>query len=298
MSKIGATDLASFLAIANHKNFRRAAAEIGCTPSALSHALRTLEERMNLRLFNRTTRSVSLTEVGERLYSRVGPAFRDIEDAIDDLNSFRDQPVGTLRINVARAAAQMELLPLVSGFLAEHPGADIELGIDNAIVDMVAEGYDAGIRFGETLAQDMIAVPLGPRQRTAIVASPAFFETHPKPRSPKQLKDLPCIRFRFADGRVYAWEFARGGIELKVEIDGPLTINDQELGISAALDGIGLAFAFESQVEGLLREGRLVRVLADWCPYYPGFYLYYPSRRQMPAVLRAFIEYIGRGRTT
>ncbi len=294
MAKIGAADLASFLAIARHKNFRRAAAEIGCTPSALSHALRTLEERMGLRLFNRTTRSVSLTEAGERLHARVAPAFRDIDDAIEDLNSLRDQPVGTLRINVARAAAQLALMPVVASFLAEHAGAHIELTIDNAMVDMVSEGYDAGVRFGETLAQDMIAVPLGSRQRTAIVASPAFLEKHGKPSSPKQLKNLPCIKLRFADGRLYAWEFARGATAFNVEVDGPLTVDDQELAIPAALDGVGLAFAFESQVESLLQAGRLVRVLAEWCPYYPGFYLYYPSRRQMPALLRAFIEHIGR----
>ncbi|OVZ63745.1 LysR family transcriptional regulator [Pigmentiphaga sp. NML080357] len=294
MSKIAAADLSCFLAIARHRNFRRAAAEMGCTPSALSHALRSLEERMDLRLFNRTTRSVALTEAGERLYARVAPAFRDIDDALEDLNALRDKPMGTLRINAARAAAQMALLPAVTSFLASHPGIKVELAINNALIDMVSEGFDAGVRLGETLAQDMIAVPLGPRQRSAIVASPAFFKQHPKPSVPQQLKALPCVRLRFADGRYYAWEFKRGDVELAVDVDGPLSVDDQELAIDAALAGTGLAFAFEAQVEHLIRRRRLVRVLEEWCPDYPGLYLYYPSRRQMPGALRAFVEHLGR----
>src|SRR5262249_8115244 len=163
--------------------------------------------------------------------------------------------------------------------------------VDNALIDMVSEGFDAGIRFGEVIAQDMIAVPIGPRQRSAIVASPDFFEHHPKPTAPEQLKDLPCIGLRFGSGRIYAWEFGRGGIELAVEVDGPLIVDDQGLMVEAALDGAGIAYAFETQVEALVQEGRLVRVLEDWCPYYSGFYLYYPSRRQVPATLRAFVDF-------
>ncbi|WP_454713945.1 LysR family transcriptional regulator [Caulobacter segnis] len=295
MRPVAPADLASFLAIARHKSFRRAADELGCTPSALSHALRGIEERLDLRLVNRTTRSVALTEAGERLFERVSPAFRDIDDALDDLNNFRGQPMGALRFNAARGAAELVLLPVVTRFLARQPGVKVEIIADSALVDMVAEGCDAGIRFGETIAQDMIAVPIGGRQRTAIVASPAFFEKYPKPTTPEQLKEIPCIRYRFASGRFYAWEFERGGIEVNIEVDGPLTLNDQQLTIQAALDGIGATFAFEEQVTDLIAAGKLVRVLEDWCPYYSGFYLYYPSRRRAPAPLRAFIDFIREG---
>ncbi len=295
MRPVAPADLASFLAIARHKSFRRAADELGCTPSALSHALRGIEERLDLRLVNRTTRSVALTEAGERLFARVSPAFRDIDDALDDLNNFRGQPVGTLRLNAARGAAERILMPRVTRFMAQQPGVKVEIVVDDALVDMVAEGCDAGLRFGEVIAQDMVAVPIGGRQRTAIVAAPSFFETHPKPTTPQQLRELPCVRYRFASGRLYAWEFERGGIEVNIEVDGPFTSNGHELTIQAALDGVGLTFAFEEQVEGLIAEGKLVRVLEDWCPYYSGFYLYYPSRRRAPAPLRAFIDFIREG---
>jgi len=292
MATISSADLAPFLAVARHGNFRRAAAEMGCTPSALSHALRALEERLDLRLFNRTTRSVALTEAGRRLFERVAPAFRDIEDALEDLNAFRGKPIGRLRINSARASAQIVLLPRVTSFLAENPGVQVELAIDNAAIDMVSTGFDAGVRFGEIVAQDMVAVPLGPRQRSAIVASPGFFERHRKPDVPQELRELPCILLRFSDGRLYHWEFERGGVEVAIEVEGALTLDDQGLAIEAALDGAGIAYAFEAQVSALVANHRLVRVLEDWCPYYPGFYLYYPSRRQMPAVLRAFVEHL------
>jgi DNA-binding transcriptional LysR family regulator len=292
MRSIDPGDLASFLAIARHRSFRRAADEIGCTPSALSHAIRTLEDRLDVRLFNRTTRNVALTEAGEQLFARVGPAFRDIEDALDDLNNFRGTPTGTLRLNCARSSAEMVLRPLVSRFLAEHPHVHVDIVVSNALVDLVSGGFDAGIRFGETIAQDMIAVPIGPRQRSAIVASPALLERHARPVRPQDLKALPCIRLRFDSGRYYAWEFERGGIELAVEVDGPLTMNDQSLMIEAALDSVGFTYAFEGQIERHVADGQLVRVLEDWCPYYSGFYLYYPSRRQLPAAMRAFVDFV------
>jgi len=292
MAIFSPTDLSPFLALARHKSFRRAADELGCTPSALSHSLKALEERLDVRLFNRTTRSVALTEAGERLLSRVAPAFRDIEDALDDLNNFRGTPVGRLRINASRPSARMVLLPLVARFLEAHPRVGIEIVINNELVDMVSEGFDAGVRFGEIIAQDMIAVPIGPRQRTAIVATPDFFEKHPKPVTPEQLKSLPCIGFRFGTGRFYAWEFERGGVELSVEVDGALVLDDQDMMVDAALAGAGIAFSFEDQVKDLVADGRLTRVLEDWCPYYSGFYLYYPSRRQMPAALRAFVDFV------
>lgn len=291
------SDLSSFLAIARHKSFRRAADELGCTPSALSHALRNIEERLEVRLLNRTTRSVALTEPGERLVKRLTPAFRDIADALDDLNNYRGQPIGSLRINAARVSAQLVLLPLVTRFLAAHPAVSVEVVVDDALIDMVSENFDAGVRFGETIAKDMIAVPLGPRQRTAIVASPDFFRRYDKPRRPEQLRNLPCICLRFGSGRLYGWEFEKGGVELKIEVTGPLTLGDQGLIVDAALDGAGIAFAFESQVAQLIAERKLIRVLEDWCPYYGGFYLYYPGRRQVPASLRAFIELIRQTRS-
>jgi DNA-binding transcriptional LysR family regulator len=289
--RIEPNDLAIFLAIARHRSFRKAADEIGVTPSALSHALRELEENLGVRLLNRTTRSVALTEAGERLQARIAAAFRDIDDALDDLNTFRDTPTGTLRINAARASTQVILLPTVTRFLAAYPRISVEIVVNNALVDMVSEGFDAGVRFGEVIAQDMIAVPLGPAQRSAYVASPEFFRRHPKPIKPEQLKALPCIRLRFESGRYYAWEFERDGVEVFVEVDGQLTLGEQDLAVQAALDGAGIAFAFEAQVKDLIEQGRLVRVLDDWCPYYPGFYLYYPSRRQLPATLRAFVDF-------
>lgn len=288
---ISPADLTTFLAIARHKSFRAAAAELGVTASALSHSLRNIEERLDVRLFNRTTRSVALTEAGERLFTRITPAFRDIADALDDLNTFRGKPAGTLRFNSARQSAQLVLLPIVTQFLRAYPDIKIELTTDDALVDMVSGGYDAGVRFGETIAADMIAVPIGPRHRFAVVGSPAYFKDRKKPVTPHDLSKLPCIRFRFASGAFYRWEFERGGMEVEIEADGPLTLSDQDLMLQAALDGTGLAYVFEQQARELIKQKKLVRVLEDWCPAYPGFFLYYPSRRQLPAALRAFIDF-------
>lgn len=190
------------------------------------------------------------------------------------------------------SSARLVLLPVVTAFLRAYPDISMEIAVDNALVDMVSEGFDAGVRFGEILAQDMIAVPIGPRQRTAIVASPVFFTRHPRPTMPDQLKSLPCIGLRFGSGKLYAWEFERAGIELSVETSGPLVLDDQDMMVDAALAGTGLAFTFEEQAAPFLEDGRLVRVLEDWCPYYGGFHLYYPSRRQMPTPLRAFVDFL------
>ncbi len=197
-----------------------------------------------------------------------------------------------MKLNTARVSAKLVLLPLVARFLKVHPKISIEIVVDNDLVDMVSEGFDAGVRFGEVIAQDMIAVPIGPRQRTAIVATPSFFERFAKPTAPDHLKELPCVGLRFGSGRLYAWEFERGGVELQVEVNGPLIVDDQDMMVDAALAGAGVAFTFEDQVRLLVEEGKLVRVLEDWCPYYGGFYLYYPSRRQMPAALRAFVDFV------
>jgi DNA-binding transcriptional LysR family regulator len=292
MKRIDPADLNIFLAIANHRSFRKASVELGVTASALSHSLRGIEERLGLRLLNRTTRSVALTEAGERLYARLKPAFRDIDDAIEDLNALRDAPIGTLRLNAALPAARQVLLPIVGRFIAAFPGIRVELAADSAMVDVVSEGFDAGIRFGEIIAADMVAVPIGPRQRSAVVATPTFFERHETPTTPQDLLRLPCIRLRFSNGVYYRWEFERGGKEIAIEIDGPLAVTEMDLVPDATLAGNAIGYVLEGMVEQELKEGSLVRVLADWCPYYPGFFLYYPSRRQVPAALRAFIDFV------
>lgn len=292
MKRIDPADLAVFLAIATHRSFRRAAVDLGVTASALSHALRGLEERLGLRLINRTTRSVALTEAGQQLYQRLGPAFRDIDDAIEDLNAFRGAPSGTLRINAAASSARMVLLPMVTRFLTVYPDIQVEIAVDTALVDVVSAGFDAGIRFGEVIAGDMIAVPIGPRQRSAIIAAPSYFTRYAIPNEPRDLLRLPCIRYRFPGGAFYRWEFERGGTELEIEVDGPLVLSDQDLMIDAALAGSGVAYVFEGLALSDLTAGRLIRVLEDWCPYYPGFFIYYPSRRQVPAALRAFLDFI------
>ncbi|CCE11024.1 putative DNA-binding transcriptional regulator [Bradyrhizobium sp. STM 3843] len=290
--RIDPTDLATFLAIARHRSFRAAATELGVSASALSHALRNIEERLDVRLINRTTRSVALTEAGARLFERISPAFRDIDDALEDLNNFRGRPAGTLRFSAARQSSQLVLLPIVTQFLKAFPEINVEIVVSDALIDMVAGGFDAGVRFGETIAADMIAVPIGPRQRSAVVASPGFFKRHKQPVTPHDLKDLPCIRYRFNSGVLYRWEFERGGVALKIDVTGPLTMNDQDLMLESARDGAGLAYVFEAQASPLIAKRKLVRVLADWCPAYPGFFLYYPSRRQLPAALRAFVDFV------
>lgn len=291
MKAVSAADLGVFLSIAAHLSFSRAAIELGLSPSALSHALRALEERLGVRLFNRTTRSVALTEAGERLYARIRPAFRDINDALDDLNQFRDTPSGTLRINAGRAAAQLVLLPLAARFLEVFPDVTLEISSDDALVDVVSGGFDAGVRFGERLEADMVSLPIGPHMRSVVVAAPTFFERHPLPHKPQDLHGLPCIRHRFPSGNLYRWEFERGGLRTEIEVNGPLTLGDVGLMVGPALQGVGLAYVFEDMVSEHVAAGRLVQVLEDWCPYYPGLHLYYPSRRQVPAALKAFIEF-------
>jgi DNA-binding transcriptional LysR family regulator len=290
--RIDPSDLATFLAIARNRSFRAAASELGVSASALSHALRNIEERLDLRLVNRTTRSVALTEAGERLFKRIGPAFRDIDDALEDLNNFRGKPAGMLRLTAARQSTQLVLLPIVTQFLRRFPEVNVEIVVNDALIDMVSAGFDAGVRFGETIAADMIAVPIGPRHRFAVVGSPAYFKARTAPVTPHDLKRMPCIRYRFTSGAFYRWEFERGGIELDIDVDGPLTLNDQDLMVDAALQGTGLAYVFEAQVQDLIAKRKLLRALADWCPAYPGFFLYYPSRRQLPAALRAFVDFV------
>lgn len=285
------SDLSLFLCIARHLNFSRAAVELGLTPSALSHSLRALETRLDVRLFNRTTRSVALTEAGERLFQRLQPAFRDIADALEDLNSFRDKPSGSLRITAGRAAAELALLPLANRFLALYPDVRLEVSADDALVDMVSGGFDAGVRLGERLQADMVSMPIGPYLRSVVVASPGFLERYPAPQQPHDLRGLPCLGHRFPSGAMYRWEFERGGMRLEVDVQGPMVLGDMTLMMGPALAGAGLAYVFEDMAREHLASGRLVQVLADWSYYYPGFHLYYSSRRHVPATLKAFIEF-------
>lgn len=291
MKNPSTADLSIFLCIAQHLNFSRAAVDLGLTPSALSHSLRTLENRLGVRLFNRTTRSVALTEAGERLYARLKPAFRDIDDALEDLNHFRDKPSGNLRITAGRQACELVLLPIAGAFLQAYPDIRLEVVESDALLYIVAAGFDAGVRFGNRLEADMVSLPIGPTLRSVVVASPAFLERHAAPQKPEDLHTLPCIRHRFPSGALYRWEFERGGIDQEIEVNGPLTLGDVSLMVGPALQGLGLAYVFEDMVSEHLAAGRLVQVLADWCPYYPGLHLYYPSRRHVPAPLKAFIDF-------
>ncbi|QJC80491.1 LysR family transcriptional regulator [Pseudomonas umsongensis] len=291
MKAPSAADLSTFLCVANHLNFSRAAVELGLTPSALSHAVRTLENRLGVRLFNRTTRSVGLTEAGERLFARLKPAFRDIDDALEDLNHYREKPSGNLRITAGRQAAELVLLPLASKFLEAYPDVKLEIVTDDALVDVVAQGFDAGVRFGARLEADMVSLPIGSHMRSVVVGSAEFFRRHPVPQKPEDLHGLPCIRHRFPSGAMYRWEFERGAIAQEIEIDGPLTLGDVSLMVGPALQGVGVAYIFEDMVKAQIADGSLIQVLGDWCPYYPGLHLYYPSRRHVPATLKAFIEF-------
>lgn len=273
-------DLAAFLAVAEARSFTRAAAGLGTSQSALSHTIKRLETRLGLRLLTRTTRSVAPTEAGERLIETLRPALDDIGERLAALNALREKPAGTVRINTSEHAAETVLWPKLARFLPSHPDINVELTIEHGFTDIVAGRYDAGVRLGEHVARDMIAVPIGPQIRMAVVGSPGYFEARKKPRAPQDLAGHNCINLRFAtSGGFYIWEFEKDGRELKVRVEGQVAFNNSGLCLKAALDGFGLAFVPEDRVLAHVRERRLIRVLADWCAPFPGFHLYYPSRR-------------------
>lgn len=290
MERISLADLQTFATVARLRSFRKAAVELGVSPSALSHAMRKLEARLDVRLLHRTTRSVAPTEAGEQLLARLSPALLDIEAALEEVNAFRDSPLGTLRINAPKSAVELVLAPLATRFLSAHPGMRVELVADDAFVDIVAEGYDAGVRFGESLQQDMVAVPLGPPQEFVVVASPAYLAVHGRPEHPRDLHRHACIRIRFPGGGFYRWEFAKGAEKLEVEVDGPLATGEMHAIVRAAEDGLGVAYTYAQYAAPGLASGRLVKVLEDWTHPPGGLFLYYPSRKLMPAGLRAFVE--------
>jgi len=285
--------LAVFAAIARLGSFQRAAAEVGMSTSAVSHAIRGLEERLGVSLFNRTTRSVALTEAGQRLVERLQPALRDVGDALNEMNDFRTLPSGKLCINTSRVAAQMLLAPLMARFLTAYPDIHLEVVEDDGLVDIVASGCDAGIRFQEAVPEDMVGVRFGGAQRLVVVGSPDYFARRPPPRHPDDLDRHECIRFRFQSGRIFKWEFAEGDRAFERDVAGRLILSGEELQLRAALDGLGLAFVFEQLAADAIADGRLVRVLQDWeRTYDPGFVLYYPRQRRMPSALRAFIDMV------
>lgn len=278
--------------VAARRSFRGAARDLGISVSAVSHAINGLETSLGVRLLARTTRSVAPTEAGRRLLDRLEPALASIAEAVEIATAQEDRLTGKLRFSVPRSAAEMVLVPLASAFTRAHPGVEIEIRSEDGFCDIVAGGFDAGVRFGESLDQDMIAVPLGPQQRAAIIAAPAYLDGRSRPVVPQDLHDHICIRRRFAGGGLYRWEFEKGGVAVEVAVSGGLVLDDDRLIVDAALQGAGLAYAFERQVTAELAAGRLVRVLEDWCPSFPGFYLYYPSRRLMRPVLRAFVDFM------
>jgi len=274
-------DLIAFFAVARERSFTRAAAKLGVSQSALSHTIRGLEERLGMRLLTRTTRSVAPTEAGARLLTNVGPKFDEIDAELIALSELRDKPAGNIRITAGEHAAETILWPALREFLPDYPDINVETVVDYGFTDIVAERFDAGVRLGEQVAKDMIAVRVGPDMRMAVVGAPAYFADRKRPRTPQDLTDHSCIKLRLPTyGGIYAWEFEKGGRELKVRVEGQLVFNTGPLILGAALSGAGLAYLPEDRVQRHIEEGRLVRVLADWCAPFAGYHLYYPSRRQ------------------
>jgi DNA-binding transcriptional LysR family regulator len=283
-------DLDLFVAVANHRGFRRAAAETGVSASSLSDRLRALEEGLGTRLLNRTTRSVALTDAGAALLARLEPALAEVDSALADAAAGHGGVAGTLRLNVPRSAAQLVMPPLVSAYLAAWPKVTLEMVVEDGFVDIVEGGFDAGVRYGESLDRDMVAVPLGGTQRFALVASPAWLEANGPVTDPADVVDRPAILHRFPSGAVLSWEFERDGRTVTARPRPKLVCNDSALQVAAAESGAGLLMTFEQWVREPVRAGRLVSLLEDWLPPFPGPFLYYPSRRQMPPPLRAFVD--------
>jgi DNA-binding transcriptional LysR family regulator len=285
------SDLVAFLAVARTGSFTHAAKQLGVSQPALSHALKELEGRLGLRLLNRTTRSVATTEAGERLLRTIAPHFDGIEAGLAALSELRDKPAGTVRITVGDQPAESILLPAVAKLLPAYPDLNVEISVDNGFVDIVAERFDAGVRLGETLAQDMVAVRIGPDMRMAVVGSPTYFAGRSSPRMPHDLAEHVCIGLRYtAQGGIGIWDFEKAGRAVNVRVEGQLIVSNIALARLGALQGIGLAYLPEEYVAPLISTGALVGVLADWCEPFPGYHLYYPSRRQQSAAFALVVE--------
>jgi DNA-binding transcriptional LysR family regulator len=296
------TGLTALLMVADKRSFTAAAAALRVTPSAVSQTLRALEERVGVRLVQRTTRSVGLTEAGERFVARLRPALEGVRSAFEALGELRDEPMGTLRLNVPRLAYRRVLEPHLAAFLAAYPKIHLDLVIDDAFANIIESGCDAGIRIGEMLERDMIALRIGPDEAAAIVGSPAYFAARRRPKRPRDLQQHDCINYRrLSRGDIYRWEFTEDGKDIEVAVEGRFTANDLDVLVAAALAGAGLAYVFESVVREHLAKRRLVRVLEAFCPPFPGLFLYYPSRAQLAPKLQALIDFLraraaGRGR--
>ena len=281
MPRENINNLLAFLAVAKERSFTRAAAKLGVSPSALSHTIRELEERLGVRLLSRTPRSVAPTEAGERLLRTVGPRFEEIDAELAALSELRQKPAGTIRITAGEHPAQAILWPALAKLLPDYPDIKVEVIVDYALTDIVAERYDAGVRLGEQVTKNMIAVRIGPDVRMAVVGAPSYFARRPTPKRPQDLTAHDCINIRLPTyGGIYAWEFEKRGRELKVRVEGQLVFNNIALRMNAVLAGLGLAYLPEDRVQTHLADGRLIRVLEDWCPPFSGYHLYYPTRRQ------------------
>lgn len=284
-------DLAVFAKVAKERSFTRAAAQLGVSQPSLSQTIRSLEARLGIRLLTRTTRSVSPTEAGERLLRTLEPRFEEIELELAALSALRDKPAGNIRITAGEHPAISILQPALATFLPRHPDINVEIMVDYGLTDIVSERFDAGIRLGEQVAKDMIAVRIGPDVRMAVVGSPAYFDAHPRPQTPGELTSHNCISMRLPTyGGLFAWEFKKDGHELKVRVEGQLVFNNLALRLTSALAGLGLAYLPEDQVTAEIAQGRLIRVLEDWCPAFPGYHLYYPSRRQTSTAFSLLVD--------
>lgn len=291
MNRTQLSQLAVLAAVAEHGSFRAAARELNIAPSAVSHAVARLEESLKVRLLARTTRSVRPTEEGRRLLDSLAPALGEIDAAMAALADTRERPAGSLRITLPRLAADHLVVPRLGSFLQLYPDITVELVTEDRYEDLVAKGYDAGLRLGESLEQDMIAVKASGPFSGAVVATLDYFRARPIPEHPRDLLRHACIRRRFSSGAIYRWEFERDRQSLVVDVEGPVILSDDRLILQACLGGAGIAYLFDQRIAEELRQGRLVRVLEDWCPPFDGFYIYYPSRRQMRPALRAFVDF-------
>jgi DNA-binding transcriptional LysR family regulator len=284
-------DLQAFVAVAREQSFTKAAAKLGLSQSALSHTMRGLEQRLGVRLLTRTTRRVAPTEAGERLLHTLGPRFEEIENELSAIGELREKPAGTIRITSTEYAAEAIVLPKLAKLLRDYPDIKVEIAVDYGLTDIVTQRYDAGVRSGEQVGKDMIAVRIAPDMRMAVVGTPAYFKKHPEPKRPQDLVHHICINLRLPTlGGLYAWEFEKSGRDLKARVDGQLTFNTTALMLDAALSGYGLTYVPEGLVEPHIAKGRLKRVLADWCPPFSGYHLWYPSRRQSSAAFALFVE--------
>jgi DNA-binding transcriptional LysR family regulator len=285
-------EMNAFLTVAERRSFAKAAVQLGISRSRLSETIRALEDKLGVRLLNRTTRSVAPTAVGERLLARLRPLLDDFDTALDSINAFRDKPAGLLRLTVAPPAADLILAPLLSRFLTQYPAIDLEISVDAALTDIVAGRFDAGMRPGERVERDMIAVRIGEEIRGVVVAAPNYLAQHPRLSTPRDLQTHNCIRFRFPSGVIVPCQFEKKGKKVEVAVEGRLTLNDPDLAIRAALDGAGVLYTALGYAAPEIKAGRLVPLLEDWRPRSAAIFLYYPSRRQIPLPLQAFIEFL------